>query len=182
MLQTGGGREGGKVFILHIVPCLFDENCNIRGHSRKFANWTIHLILFCLDTQTYCLKSVQQSSNRSRYNSCITGNVIKILSPRRSNLLLSMIHEAFLITILPTNSSKIRHCRNTRDKIWQSTHIQDIWKRKVDYEFTIETLPPLWAVSRKLNWPYNYFINLKLRRFPIIVISHLVDKELPLVI
>ena len=30
-----------------------------------------------------------------------------------------------------------------KDKIRQSTHIQDIWKRKVDQEFTTETLPPL---------------------------------------
>ena len=66
-----------------------------------------------------------------------------------------------------------------RDKIRQSTHIQDIWKRKVDLEFTTETLPPLWAVPRKLNRPCNYFVNLKLERFPIAVISHLVDKELP---
>ena len=39
-----------------------------------------------------------------------------------------------------------------RDKIRrESTHIQDIWKRKVDKEFTIETLPPLRAVPSKLN-------------------------------
>ena len=38
-----------------------------------------------------------------------------------------------------------------RDKILQSTHIQDIWRRKVDQQFTIETLSPLWAVPNKLN-------------------------------
>ena len=51
-------------------------------------------------------------------------------------------------------------------------------KRNADQEFTTETLPPLWAVPSNLNWHYNYFIKLKLKRFPIIVISHLADKEL----
>ena len=43
----------------------------------------------------------------------------------------------------------------------------------------METLSPLPAVSNKSNRPYNCFINLKLKRLPIIVISHLVNKELP---
>ena len=43
----------------------------------------------------------------------------------------------------------------------------------------MEMLLPLWALPNKLNRLYNYFINLKLERFPIIVIFHLVDKEPP---
>ena len=33
-------------FISHIVPCLFNENCNIAATAESLANWTIHLILF----------------------------------------------------------------------------------------------------------------------------------------
>ena len=38
-----------------------------------------------------------------------------------------------------------------KDKILQSIHIQDIWKRYVDQEFTTETFPPLRAMPSNLN-------------------------------
>ena len=40
-------------------------------------------------------------------------NMNQRMAAYRSNLLLFMIHEAFHITTLPTNSSKIRHRRDT---------------------------------------------------------------------
>ena len=80
--------------------------------------------------------------------------------------------------ILPTNSSKFRHCRNTERSDMTKHTYPGYLEKKGRLGSHYWNAAPVMAVPRKLNWPYNYFINLKLKTFPIIMISHLVNKEL----
>ena len=48
----------------------------------------------------------------------------------------------------------IQYHMNTESRTREGTHIQDIWKRKGDQEFTNEFLPSLLAVPNKLKWRY----------------------------
>ena len=55
MLQTG---DGDHSIYLAYNSLFIRRTLQHRGHSRKLANWTIHLTLFCLCTQICCLQSV----------------------------------------------------------------------------------------------------------------------------
>ena len=126
--------DGDQLIYLAYSSLFIRRKLQHSGNNRKWANWNYFLILFFFLALRH---TVLNQSNKARidpdtYSSCVNGNVVKILSPWKSNLFCVWFTRPFFTQFCQLIHQCFDIIGILRDKIRQRTYIQDIWKRKVD--------------------------------------------------